>query len=115
MPFASAFSIVAASASKTADRLTCLNLVSPDFDGDERRYALREHDLADDLHRRCAHGLGRLDDVRVDLPQAALDQAGDERERGDDQRHDRCRGADDGPDDGWNGPMPGFLSVSFGS
>ncbi|MBN8846339.1 MAG: DEAD/DEAH box helicase [Sphingomonadales bacterium] len=22
---------------------------------------------------------------------------------------------DDGPDDGWNGPMPGFLSVSFGS
>jgi superfamily II DNA/RNA helicase len=26
------------------------------------------------------------------------------------QRHD-----DDGPDDGWNGPMPGFLSVGFGS
>ena len=25
-------------------------------------------------------------------------------------RHD-----DDGPDDGWNGPMPGFLSVGFGS
>ena len=26
-------------------------------------------------------------------------------------RHDD----DDGPDDGWNGPMPGFLSVGFGS
>jgi hypothetical protein len=22
-------------------------------------------------------------------------------------------GTDDGPDDGWNGPMPGFLSVGF--
>lgn len=32
-------SIVAVSASRTAERLTCLNLVSPDFDGDERRYA----------------------------------------------------------------------------
>ena len=25
------------------------------------------------------------------------------------------RDDDDGPDDGWNGPMPGFLSVGFGS
>ena len=25
------------------------------------------------------------------------------------------RNDDDGPDDGWNGPMPGFLSVGFGS
>ncbi len=32
-------SIVAASAANMAKRLTCLNLVSPDFDGDERRYA----------------------------------------------------------------------------
>ncbi len=32
-------SIVAASAAKTAETLSCLNLVSPDSDGDERRYA----------------------------------------------------------------------------
>src|SRR3546814_18455075 len=32
-------SIVAASAATIAKSLTCLNLVSPDFDGDERRYA----------------------------------------------------------------------------
>jgi superfamily II DNA/RNA helicase len=30
-------------------------------------------------------------------------------------RHRRSDPADDGPDDGWNGPMPEFLSVSFGS
>ena len=28
---------------------------------------------------------------------------------------DRRRDDQDGPDDGWNGPMPGFLSVGFGS
>lgn len=60
-------SIVAASASKTADRLTCLNLVSPDFDGDERRYARA---LAESIGTRLIEENRELRDIDVTVSAA---------------------------------------------
>ena len=39
---------------------------------EQGRNTLRDHDLADNLQRCCAHALRRLDDVGVDLAQTAL-------------------------------------------
>ena len=66
---------------------------------EERGNALGDHHLADDLHGRCAHALRGLNDVGVDLAQAAFNKARDERERRHDQRNDGRGGADGRADD----------------
>ena len=67
--------------------------------GDEGRDALRQHDAADDLHWGSAHALRRFNDVGVQLAQTGFDQARDERERRDHERHDSCGRTDNGADD----------------
>jgi asparagine synthase (glutamine-hydrolysing) len=61
-------SIVAAAAAPRADRLTCLTLFGPDFDGDERRYAAA---LADSLGldlREASREIGDIDITRAAGP-----------------------------------------------
>ncbi|WP_176595386.1 MULTISPECIES: DEAD/DEAH box helicase [Sphingobium] len=50
----------------------------------------------------------RRDDRRAEEPRAA-------RSEGNGARPRRPERVDDGPDDGWNGPVPEFLSVGFGA
>jgi len=50
----------------------------------------------------------RRDDRRREEPRAA-------RPEGNGARPRRPEPVDDGPDDGWNGPVPEFLSVGFGA
>ena len=61
--------------------------------------AFGDHHLADDLHGRRAHALRGLDDVGVQLTQAALDETRDERKGRDDKRNDGRPGADGRADD----------------
>jgi len=53
---------------------------------------------------------------RAERP-ARAEQPRRERDRKDNRPRDdrRPRPGDDGPDDGWNGPMPGFLNFGFGT
>ena len=71
-------------------------------DGDvlnQGRHAFGDHHLADYLHGRGAHALGRLDDVGVHLPQAALHQPGHKGEGRHHQGNDGGRGTHGGADD----------------
>ena len=65
----------------------------------QRGDAFGDHHLADDLHGRRAHALRGLDDVGVQLTQAALDETRDERKGRDDERNDGRPGADGRADD----------------
>lgn len=55
-------SIVAAAAAPRADRLTCLTLFGPDFDGDERRYAAA---LADFLRLDLREASREIEDIDI--------------------------------------------------
>jgi superfamily II DNA/RNA helicase len=69
----------------------------------------------DDTPRNAARGDGRREDDGRQGEQRDQRRGG---QRGDYQRHDGARRGgwndrDDGPDDGWNGPVPDFLGVAL--
>ena len=66
----------------------------------QARHALGHHDFGDNLQRRRTHALGGLDDARIDLAHARFNQARDEGEGRDDQRHNGCHRADGCAHDG---------------
>ena len=72
--------------------------------GDEGGHRLRDHDLNDGLHRGSAHTAGHLDDIGIELSQAAFYQAGHKGKGSHDQRHNggngTHRGAHNGPGEG---------------
>ncbi|PXW68164.1 superfamily II DNA/RNA helicase [Blastomonas natatoria] len=69
-----------------------------------------------------ARGSRKSEDRKPAERQARTEKPRDEKPRAEKSRDDRRKPArprreerDDGPDDGWNGPMPDFLSVGFGT
>ena len=58
--------------------------------GDQRRDALGDHDLHDDLKRRSTHALRHLDRIRIDFAQTGFSKSGYKGECSNYQRHDGC-------------------------
>jgi len=118
-----AFTLVTPSDDEAIDNIQKLTgYTVPVYDGGaavaETRSSEREGDPEPRRARRSERGgRGAAKPAKDETPRSsrAADAPARRAKKAEDRRQPKPRDDQDGPDDGWNGPMPDFLSVGFGS